>query len=226
MTRTELSSSQIKGVDLTVDVTGVLPLVNGGTGQTTLAAAGIVTSGGALGTPSSGTLTNATGLPIAGLTASTSTAVGVGTVELGHATDTTLSRSASGVLAVEGVVVPTVSSTSTLTNKRITKRVVAITLSATPAINTDNLDVAQILSMTVAITSLSTNLTGTPTSEQPLMVVFSSASALAIAHGASFQAGPGPLLTTTVAGKTHRAFYVWDAVLSKFLCMASDATGY
>jgi hypothetical protein len=56
-----------------------------------------------LGTPSSGTLTNCTGLPVAGITASTSTALGVGSVELGHATDTTLSRSASGVLAVEGV---------------------------------------------------------------------------------------------------------------------------
>ena len=36
------------------------------------------------------------------LVASTSTAVQLGTVELGHASDTTLSRSASGTLAVEG----------------------------------------------------------------------------------------------------------------------------
>lgn len=61
--------------------------------------------GGALGTPPSGTLTNCTGLPISGLVASTSTALGVGSVELGHASDTTLSRSAAGVLAVEGVTV-------------------------------------------------------------------------------------------------------------------------
>jgi hypothetical protein len=72
-----------------------------------------------LGTPASGTLTNATGLPIAGLVASTSTALGVGSIELGHATDTTLSRSAAGVLAVEGVVIPSISSTNTLTNKSI-----------------------------------------------------------------------------------------------------------
>lgn len=56
-----------------------------------------------LGTPSSGTLTNCTGLPVAGITASTSTALGVGSIELGHATDTTISRSASGVIAIEGV---------------------------------------------------------------------------------------------------------------------------
>lgn len=65
-----------------------------------------------LGTPTSVTLTNATGLPIAGLVASTSTALGVGSVELGHATDTTLSRSAAGVLAVEGVTVTTEGSTT------------------------------------------------------------------------------------------------------------------
>jgi hypothetical protein len=78
----------------------------------------------ALGTPASGTLTNCTGLPIAGLAASTATAVGVGSVELGHASDTTLSRNAAGVLQVEGVVVPTVSSTNTLTNKTLTSPVI------------------------------------------------------------------------------------------------------
>jgi hypothetical protein len=83
-------------------------------------AGAVVLFNGALGTPSSGTLTNATGLPVSGITSSTSTALGLGSIELGHATDTTLSRSSAGVLAVEGVVVPTVSSTNTLTNKTLT----------------------------------------------------------------------------------------------------------
>jgi len=73
-----------------------------------------------LGTPASGTLTNTTGLPITGLVASTSAALGVGTVELGHATDTTISRVSAGVIAVEGVNVVTTSSTDTLTNKTLT----------------------------------------------------------------------------------------------------------
>jgi hypothetical protein len=55
-----------------------------------------------LGTPSSGTLTNCTGLPVAGIAASTSTAIGVGSVELGHASDTTLARVSAGVVSVEG----------------------------------------------------------------------------------------------------------------------------
>lgn len=66
----------------------------------------LLLSGGALGTPSSGTLTNCSALPISGLTASTSTALGVGSVELGHASDTTVSRGAAGFLAVEGKRVP------------------------------------------------------------------------------------------------------------------------
>ena len=49
----------------------------------------------------------------------TTTALGVGTVELGHASDTTLSRAAAGRLAVEGVNVVTTSSTDTLSNKTI-----------------------------------------------------------------------------------------------------------
>lgn len=59
-----------------------------------------------LGTPTSGTLTNCTGLPVAGITSSTSTALGVGSLELGHATDTTLARASAGVMSVEGNHVP------------------------------------------------------------------------------------------------------------------------
>lgn len=77
----------------------------------------VLLTGGALGTPSSGTLTNATGLPIAGLVASTATALGVGSIELGHASDTTIARVSSGKISVEGVNVVTISSTDTLTNK-------------------------------------------------------------------------------------------------------------
>lgn len=62
-----------------------------------------VTFNGALWTPSSATLTNAAGLPISGLVASTSTALWVWSIELWHATDTTISRVAAGRIAVEWV---------------------------------------------------------------------------------------------------------------------------
>ena len=74
---------------------------------------------GALGTPTSGTLTNCTGLPVAGITASTSTALGVGSIELGHASDTTLARSSAGVVTIETVPIVTTTATQTLTNKAI-----------------------------------------------------------------------------------------------------------
>jgi hypothetical protein len=80
----------------------------------------VYTSGGALGTPSSVTLTNGTDLPVSGITASTSDAIGVGSIELGHATDTTLARASSGVVTIEGVNVVTTSSTDTLSNKTLT----------------------------------------------------------------------------------------------------------
>ena len=78
-----------------------------------------------LGTPASGTLTNATGLPIAGLVASTSTALGVGSIELGHATDTTISRASAGVVNIEGVPVVTTTATQTLTNKTLTAPIIS-----------------------------------------------------------------------------------------------------
>lgn len=53
---------------------------------------------------------------------------GTTTIELGNGSDTTLSRNAAGVLAVEGVVVPTLSSTSTLTNKTLSSPTVSGTV--------------------------------------------------------------------------------------------------
>ena len=73
-----------------------------------------------LGTPQSGTLTSCSGLPISGITSSTTLGLGVGTIELGHASDTTLARSAPGVVTIEGVNIVTTSSTDTLTNKTLT----------------------------------------------------------------------------------------------------------
>lgn len=83
--------------------TSILKANSGGALANASAGTDYVAPGGALGTPSSGTLTNCTGLPVAGITASTSTAIGVGSIELGHASDTSLTRSGAGTLAVEGV---------------------------------------------------------------------------------------------------------------------------
>ncbi len=120
-------SSAFAQAVLTTDVTGTLPVANGGTGVTaSTGTVAVVLSTSPtlvspiLGTPTSGTLTNCTGLPVAGITASTSTALGVGSVELGHASDTTISRVSAGVVAVEGINLVDVSSSQTLSGKTLT----------------------------------------------------------------------------------------------------------
>jgi len=61
--------------------------------------------GGALGTPSGGTLTNCSGLPVANITGDAATAFAVGSIELGHASDTSITRTGAGAIAVEGTAV-------------------------------------------------------------------------------------------------------------------------
>lgn len=110
-----------------------------GTGVATALAVNVGSAGapvvlnGAGGTPSSLTLTNATGLPVSGITASTSAAIGVGSIELGHATDTTISRVSAGVVAIEGVNIVTTSATQTLTNKTLTSPTLTTPSIGTPA---------------------------------------------------------------------------------------------
>lgn len=189
-------------------------------GALTGTASGNLTSGGALGTPSSGTLTNCTGLPVAGITASTSTALGVGSIELGHASDTTIARVSAGVVSIEGVNIDTVSSTSTLTNKRITKRVGTTTSSATPTINTDNVDYYSLTAQTADITSFTTNLSGTPTDNQTLWISVTGTAARALTFGTSFEASTVALPTTTVSTNRLDMGFVWNSASNKWRIVA------
>jgi len=114
---------------------------------TTLAGYGIsnaVTSGGALGTPASGTLTNCSGLPVSGIVASTTLSLGVGTIELGAASDTTIGRVSAGVIAVEGVSLGRVigSGTAALGTSAISSGASAtvVTVAATGVATTDVID--------------------------------------------------------------------------------------
>lgn len=75
----------------------------------------VLLNGGALGTPSSGTLTNATGLPLTGLVSDTTTALGIGSINLGHASDTTVARVSAGVISVEGSTVAMLPTAQTFT---------------------------------------------------------------------------------------------------------------
>lgn len=174
-----------------------------------------------LGTPSSGTLTNCSGLPVAGIVASTSTALGVGSVELGHASDTTIARVSAGVISVEGVTVPTISSTNVFTNKtmiattNVVEEITTTASSATPAPTGGSLRnfytlTAGTVGMTIAAPS------GTPQDGNRLLMRFKTAAIQTLAYNAIFRAIGVTLPTATVAGKTIYFGCVYNSADSKW----------
>ena len=114
--------------------------------------------------------------------------------------------------------------TQTFTNKRVTPRVDTTTSSATPTINTDNVDHYIITAQTAAITSFTTNLSGTPTNGQKLMISVTGTAARTITWGSSFENGPVALPTTTVTTTRLDVLFVWNSTTSKWRCMASGST--
>jgi len=182
----------------------------------------------ALGTPSSGVGTNITGIPAANILAGSfgagayviSTSLQVATIELGAATDTTLARVSAGVVSIEGVNIVTVSATQTLTNKRITARTVTVNNpGATPTTNSDNNDIAIFTGCANAITSMSTNLSGTPVTGDLLEFwITDNGTARAITWGASFASTTVTLPTTTVISTKLRVLFEWGG--STWDCVA------
>lgn len=82
-------------------------------------------------------------------------------------------------------------------------RVDSTTSSATPTINTDNVDVFKITALAAAITSMTTNLSGTPNDGDILeLVITDNGTARAITWGASFVSTTVTLPSTTTLGVT------------------------
>ena len=111
--------------------------------------------------------------------------------------------------------------TGTLTNKRISARVGSTTSSATPTINTDNVDIYKLTAQAVDITSFTTNLTGTPTDGQCLIIEITGTAARAITWGASFEASTVALPTTTVTTDMLAVAFLYNAVTSKWRCVGA-----
>jgi hypothetical protein len=118
----------------------------------------------------------------------------------------------------------TLTGTQTLTNKRISPRVVAVTVNANPTYNIDNGDIFTITSQNAAITSMTTNLSGTPVSGQKIMIeILDDGTARAITWGASFASGPGTLPTTTTISKWLYVGFEYSASRSKWICLAAGS---
>lgn len=105
-------------------------------------------------------------------------------------------------ITIGSVAVPTISSTHTLTNKRWTSRVGSTTSSGTPTINTDNVDIFKITAQAEDITSMTTNLSGTPVDGDVLVIEVTGTAARAITWGASFVSTTVTLPTTTSSTTT------------------------
>lgn len=154
------------------------------------------------------------------------------------ATDINLVEQVQGILPVghggtgnatlAGAGIATLTATQTLTATRLSPRVATISSSATPTLNTDTCDLALMITLGAAVTSMTTNLSGTPTDGQLLMIrIKDNGTARAITWGASFQSsGVATLLASTVISKTHHVGLVWDAAVSKWTCLACDSAGY
>lgn len=114
------------------------------------------------------------------------------------------------------------SATATLTNKRNTSRITAITSNANPTINTDNCDAVTITAQAADITSMTTNLTGTPSNFDKLIIrIKDDGSARAITWGTGFEAKGVALPTTTTISKVLTVGFLYDTVTSKWGCVVS-----
>jgi hypothetical protein len=115
-------------------------------------------------------------------------------------------------------------SIQTQTNKRITKRVVTVNApGATPSTNSDNRDISEFTGLNTAITSMTTNLTGTPVNGDTMQFMFvDDGTARAIAWGASFaNGGMVNLPTTTVINTVLRVIVQYQTIasLNKWVCV-------
>lgn len=115
-----------------------------------------------------------------------------------------------GTASGQNISTATLSGTETLTNKRITQRVQALTSSATVTPNADSDDAVKVTAQATAFTLA--NPSGTPTAMQPLIVrIKDNGTARAISYGTQYRAVGITLPTTTAALKTLYLGMIWNS---------------
>lgn len=107
------------------------------------------------------------------------------------------------------------------TGARINPKTNTTTSSATPSINTDTTDVFTITAQATAITSMTTNLTGTPVSGQKLIIrIKDDGTARSLTFGASFASRGATLPTTTTLSKVTYVGLIYNSTASVWDCVA------
>jgi len=123
---------------------------------------------------------------------------------------------------ISGGTVPTITFNSPFIARIRPRTAVTNAPGATPSTDTDALDFKHFTGLNTAITSMTTNLTGTPTEAQKLWLAFTdNGTGRAITWGASFENGPATLPTTTVASTRLDVGFIWNTVTSKWRCVAA-----
>lgn len=130
------------------------------------------------------------------------------------AVTTTIDYKLSGVPASDKA--SSLTGTETLTNKRVPPRTGTTTSSATPTINTDNVDYYSITAQSGNITSMTTNLSGTPTDGQTLWIAMTAVSGTpTITWGTGWEASSIALPTGLTTTRQDFRF-VWNSTTSKW----------
>ena len=242
-------TSKIQVSNLVPSITYPLSVANGGTGRSTLTSGSILVGAGTsqvslYTTTGSGTVVALATSPVFTTpTLGVATATSINKVAItAPASSATLTIANGKTLTVSNTItlaagadsqtftfpsstdtVAGLAATQTITNKRITKRVSTISSSATPTINTDNVDVFGITALSTAITSMTSNLTGTPINGDLLWIyITDNGTARGITWGSSFEAsGNVALPTTTVLGVRLDVLFAWNTATSKWRCVAT-----
>lgn len=110
--------------------------------------------------------------------------------------------------------------TQTLTAKRITRRVDSTTSSATPTINTDNVDQYNITALAGDITNMTTNLSGTPVTGDMLIIEITGTATRLIAWGTKFESSTVTLPGTTVGTTKLTIGFIFNQATNKWRCIA------
>lgn len=139
-------------------------------------------------------------------------------VNVWHATDTTISRVSAWRIAVEGVNVPTISSTDTLTNKNFTSTTNVISENTTTASSTTPTPTGGSLKNYFTVTALAAGATfsapsGTPVDGNMLLIrIKDNWTARTLAWNAIYRGGDTALPTTTILSKTLYLLFIYNSI--------------
>jgi hypothetical protein len=137
--------------------------------------------------------------------------------------DINLTPKGTGRIKSATVAVPTISSTDTLTNKRITKRVVSAASYTTDTGTSLNCDTTDCFIVTAQAGALKfNNPSGTGTQGQPLLIrILDNGTARALTYDTQFRAMGTALPTTTVLSKTLYMLFIFNETATKWDLVAA-----